>query len=71
MSTRFDERVFCDVITLAFQYDTTDKSIIKVVKDLQAKGYDIETMRFGGDRRIKVNQKQLKVALLKEFGEKL
>ncbi len=68
MSVIYDERLFCDLGTLAYQYDTCPETIRDTVKSLQKKGHIIETMKWGTKKTIKVNQKQLKVALLREYG---
>ncbi len=71
MKATFVEREFCDLTTLAFLYDTTREHIRETVKKLQEAGYGIETMRWGGNGTVKVNQKQFKVALLAEYSVKL
>jgi len=66
----YPESEFLDCITLARQYDTSNKYIKETVAMLQERGYEIECLLWGKQGKLKVHGKQFRVALLKEFGRK-
>lgn len=65
----YPESEFYDCKTLALMYDSSRDVIKRTVRELQTKGHVIETMLWGRQGKLKVHGKQLRKALLREYGE--
>lgn len=64
----YPESEFLDCVTLARQYDTSNKVIKAAFHELREKGYLIECLAWGKQGKLKIHGKQFRKALLKEFG---
>lgn len=66
----YPESEFYDCITLARQYDTSVQVIKELTNELREQGYEIEVLYWGKQKKLKVNGKQLRCAILSEYGVK-
>ena len=62
-----EDMEFVDLRSLAIRYNSTKQDILDTAKRLIKRGYGIDVLEWGGTRKIKVNQRQFRSALLKEY----
>jgi hypothetical protein len=63
----FPEGEFYDTVTLARMYDTSKDVIREMFEALRRNGHEIEALTWGKQGKLKINVKQFRVALMREF----
>lgn len=67
MAKDVNENEFADCMTLARQFDVSRDEIKRVVRELKEAGYQIDTLLWGRQNKLKVHAQQFRAAVMHEF----
>ena len=65
----YPESEFVSCITLARMYDSSRDEIKRELYRLRERGHIIDSIKKGKQGKLKINPKQFRVAIFREYGE--